>query len=60
VAQVALALGRAGVNIADLALAPAPDMRSGSMTLWVAGEDDAIRAKHLVEDLGFPAAVVEG
>jgi prephenate dehydrogenase len=60
VAQVALALGRAGVNIADLALAPAPDMRSGSMTLWVAGEDDAVRAKHLIEDLGFPAAVVEG
>ncbi|HEX4733888.1 MAG TPA: prephenate dehydrogenase/arogenate dehydrogenase family protein [Thermoleophilaceae bacterium] len=60
VAQVALALGRAGVNIADLALAPAPDMRSGSMTLWVAGEDDAVRAKLLIEDLGFPAAVVEG
>ena len=60
VAQVALALGRAGVNIVDLALAPAPDMRSGSMTLWVAGEDDAVRAKHLIEDLGFPAAVVEG
>ena len=59
VAQVALALGKAGVNIADMALAPAPDMRSGSMTLWVAGEDDAVRAKHLIEDLGFPAAVVE-
>jgi prephenate dehydrogenase len=59
VAQVALALGRAGVNIADLTLAPAPDMRSGSMTLWVAGEDDAVRAKHLIEDLGFPAAVVD-
>jgi prephenate dehydrogenase len=60
VAQVALALGRAGVNIADMALAPAADMRSGSMTLWVAGEDDAVRAKHLIEDLGFPTAVVEG
>jgi prephenate dehydrogenase len=59
VAQVALALGRAGVNIADMALSPAADMRSGSMTLWVAGEDDAVRAKHLVEDLGFPTAVVE-
>src|SRR3954471_12636337 len=59
VAQVALALGRAGVNIADMALAPAADMRSGSMTLWVAGEDDAVRAKYLIEDLGFPAAVVD-
>jgi prephenate dehydrogenase len=60
VAQVALALGRARVNIADMALAPAADMRSGSMTLWVAGEDDAVRAKHLIEDLGFPTAVVDG
>ena len=38
VAQVALALGRAGVNIVDLALAPAADMRSGAMTLWIAGD----------------------
>jgi prephenate dehydrogenase len=60
VAQVALALGKAGVNIADMALAPAPDMRSGSMTLWIAGDDDGARAKRLVEELGFPAAVVEG
>jgi prephenate dehydrogenase len=60
VAQVALVLGRAGVNIADMALAPAPDMRSGSITLWIAGDGEAERAKHLIEDLGFPTAVVEG
>jgi prephenate dehydrogenase len=59
VAQVALALGKAGVNIADMALAPAPDMRSGSITLWIAGAGDAERAARLVEDLGFPTAVVE-
>src|SRR4051794_16275743 len=59
VAQVALALGRAGVNIADMALAPAADMRSGSITLWVAGEGEAVRAKHLIEDLGFPTVLVE-
>jgi prephenate dehydrogenase len=59
VAQVALALGKAGVNIADMALAPAPDMRSGSITLWIAGEGDAERAKQLIEGLGFHAAVVE-
>ena len=41
VAQVALELGRAGVNIVDMALAPAADMRSGAMTLWVAGDDEA-------------------
>ena len=54
VAQVALALGRAGVNIVDLSLAPAPDMRSGAMTLWVAGDDAASRARGLIEELGFP------
>jgi prephenate dehydrogenase len=56
VAQVALALGRAGVNIADMSLAPAPDMRSGSMSLWIAGEDDAGRAATLIQDLGYPVA----
>jgi prephenate dehydrogenase len=59
VAQVALALGKAGVNIADMALAPAADMRSGSMTLWIAGSGDADRAQRLIEDLGFPTAAVE-
>jgi prephenate dehydrogenase len=59
VAQVALELGKAGVNIADMALAPAPDMRSGSMTLWIAGDADAARAKQLIDDLGFPTTTVE-
>src|SRR5256714_5762811 len=36
VAQVALALGRGGVNIADMALAPAPDNRPGPITLAAA------------------------
>lgn len=54
VAQVALALGKAGVNIVDLALAPAADMRSGAMTLWVAGDEQAGRAAELIDDLGFP------
>jgi prephenate dehydrogenase len=54
VAQVALALGKANVNIVDLALAPAPDMRTGAMTLWIAGDDEAARATELIEALGFP------
>ena len=53
---MALALGKAGVNIVDMALAPAPDMRSGAMTLWIAGEPEADRARGLIEDLGFPVA----
>jgi prephenate dehydrogenase len=56
VAQVALALGRADVNIVDMALAPAPDMRSGSISLWVAGDAQAERAARLIEELGFPVA----
>jgi prephenate dehydrogenase len=54
VAQVALELGRAGVNIVDMALAPAADMRSGAMTLWIAGDDQSARARELIDALGFP------
>jgi prephenate dehydrogenase len=54
VAQVAVALGRAGVNIADMTLAPAPDMRSGAITLWIPGDGQAERARDLVAELGFP------
>ncbi len=53
---MALALGKAGVNIVDMALAPAPDMRSGAMTLWIAGDEQAARASELIGDLGFPVA----
>jgi prephenate dehydrogenase len=54
VAQVALELGRAGVNILDMALAPASDMRTGSITLWIAGDPAAERARELIGGLGFP------
>jgi prephenate dehydrogenase len=56
VAEVALALGKAGVNIADMALAPASDMRSGAITLWIAGDGQAARARELIGGLGFPVA----
>ena len=54
VAQVALELGRAGVNILDMALAPASDMKTGAMTLWIAGDAQAERARELIAGLGFP------
>ena len=54
VAQVALELGRAGVNILDMALAPASDMRTGAMSLWIAGDAQAARARELISGLGFP------
>ncbi|HXV04417.1 MAG TPA: prephenate dehydrogenase/arogenate dehydrogenase family protein [Solirubrobacterales bacterium] len=52
IAELALALGEAGVNIEDMALYPAPDMRSGAVSLWVAGDEQAARAAALVRDLG--------
>jgi prephenate dehydrogenase len=54
VAQLALELGRAGVNIADLALYPAPDMSEGVVALWIGGGEPAARAQRIVEGLGFP------
>ena len=56
VAQLALELGRAGVNITDMALYPAPDMSEGVVALWVAGDEQARRVEGLVEKLGFPVA----
>jgi prephenate dehydrogenase len=56
VAEVALALGRAGVNILDMALHPAPDMASGSISLWFAGREDGARAQALVQELGLTVA----
>jgi hypothetical protein len=40
-----------------MALAPAADMSSGAMTLWVAGDETAARARELIEELGFPVEV---
>ncbi len=58
IAELALALGEAGVNIEDMALHPAPDMTSGAVTLWVAGDEGAARAAALVRELGHTATVL--
>jgi prephenate dehydrogenase len=58
VAQLALELGSAGVNITDMALYPASDMTEGVVALWIAGTDGADRAQELVSGLGFPVARV--
>ena len=54
VADIALALGRAGVNIADLALAPSQDYTQGVVTLWIGGEEESAHAAELIAALGFP------
>jgi prephenate dehydrogenase len=56
IAELALSLGRAGVNITDMALYPAADMSEGVVALWIAGSDAARRAEELVAQLGFPVA----
>jgi prephenate dehydrogenase len=58
VAQLSLAIGEAGVNIVDMALYPAADMRSGAIALWVAGEGSAERVVELIGELGYVASVV--
>jgi len=52
VAEVALALGRASVNIVDMALYPAPDNASGVIALWVTGPE----AEAVLAGLGYPVA----
>ena len=56
VAEVALALGRAAINIADMALYPAPDRSSGYIILWIAGAERAAQAEALMADLGLPVS----
>jgi prephenate dehydrogenase len=58
-AEIALALGHAGVNIEDMALHPAADMKTGAVTMWIAGTDGAERAREIVEGLGHAIAAEE-
>ncbi|HEV2790106.1 MAG TPA: prephenate dehydrogenase dimerization domain-containing protein, partial [Solirubrobacterales bacterium] len=60
IAELALALGEAGVNIEDMALHPAPDMTSGAVSLWVRGDEQAARAAQKVRDLGHTVTVLDG
>ena len=59
VAEIALELGRAGVNIEDMALYPAADMTSGAISLYVAGEEETERAERLVRELGHDVSRAE-
>lgn len=58
IAELALSLGEAGVNIEDMALYPAPDMTSGAVSLWVAGDEQAERAAALVRGLGHTVSIL--
>ncbi len=56
IADIALALGRSGVNIVDMALSPSDDNSQGIVALWVRGDEQAQRAERLIGDLRFPVA----
>jgi prephenate dehydrogenase len=56
IAEIALALGRAGVNIVDMALSPSPDNQQGVVALWVRGDQHALSAQELIVGLGFTVA----
>ncbi len=56
VAEVALTLGRAGINISDLVLAPSADGTRGVVALWCAA-DQAEGAADLVRALGHPVTL---
>ena len=43
-----------------MALYPAPDMRTGAISVWVAGAEEAERAAAVVRDLGHVVSVVAG
>ncbi|HST34469.1 MAG TPA: prephenate dehydrogenase/arogenate dehydrogenase family protein [Solirubrobacteraceae bacterium] len=57
IAEIALALGGAGVNILDMALSPSEDNSQGVVALWIAGERDTARARELIAGLGFAVAL---
>ncbi len=59
VAEVALELGRAAVNIEDMALYPSADMSSGAISLYVAGDEQADRAEELIRKLGHDVSRAE-
>jgi len=59
IAELALALSEGGVNIEDMGLYPAPDMTSGAVSLWVAGDEQASRAAELVRGLGHNVTVLD-
>lgn len=56
IAELALALGQAGVNIVDMALSPSPDNSQGVVALWIGGAEQTARAQELIGRLGFPVA----
>jgi prephenate dehydrogenase len=56
IAEIALTLGRAGVNIVDMALSPSQADGQGVVALWFRGQEQAARAIELIGALSMPVA----
>ncbi|MFN2610565.1 MAG: prephenate dehydrogenase/arogenate dehydrogenase family protein [Actinomycetota bacterium] len=52
-AEVTTSLGEAGVNIEDLNITHSPEGGRGTISIWVAGEDNARAATHTLVDRGY-------
>ena len=59
VAELALALGDAGVNIEDMSLSPAPGNASGAVSIWVLGDEQARTAADTVRRLGHAVTLAD-
>lgn len=56
-AELALKLGDAGIDLVDLQLHPAADRATGTIVLWVEGSDQLARAQQLIGELGHTVSV---
>ena len=56
-AEIALALGGAWIDLADLQLHPAADRATGTIVLWIEGDESVQRAVELVGQLGHTVTV---
>jgi len=56
-AEIALALGSAGIDLADLQLHPAADRSTGTIVLWIEGDGPTEKAVALVRQLGHTVSV---
>lgn len=57
IADIALTLGREGINISDMALTPSQDNTRGEVALWVS-ERDAARTRELLGGLGLQVSTL--
>ncbi len=43
-----------------MSLAPSSDQRTGAISLWIAGADEAVRAGAIISELGHGVTTVSG